>query len=67
MSDETYRIVRGYFNTKVPKEIIEEGLSLEEARDHCQDPETSSSTCTSKEGCARTEEFGPWFDRYEEE
>lgn len=62
MSDTTYKIVRCYQNH--PSEVIETGLSLEEAKEHCQDPETSSLTCESFEGIQHTAEFGPWFDSF---
>ena len=41
---DTYKIVRKFF--KGEDEVIETGLTLEEAQEHCQDPETSSKTCT---------------------
>lgn len=63
----SYNVARMYFNDEYPTEIIKRGLTLEEARKHCRDPETSSSTCTEPEGKARTEERGSWFDGYEEE
>lgn len=63
----TYEIVRFCQNLKQENEVIDTGLSLEEAKEHCQDPETSSSTCTSEEGLARTEEFGDWFEGFREE
>ena len=44
--------------------IIKRGLTLEEARKHCSDPETSSMTCTNRTGINRTKNFGPWFDGY---
>ena len=59
-----YRIVRNYFNGR-PR-LIRTGLTLEEAKRHCQDPETSSSTCKGKVGKARTRRMGPWFDSYTE-
>jgi len=59
-----YKIVRMYF--KGGSRIIKRGLTLEEARNHCSDPETSSSTCTKREGINRTRNFGPWFDGYTE-
>lgn len=62
-----YKIVRMYFNsTRWPRRTIATGLTLEEAQKHCQDPETSSSTCTNAIGRKRTRERGPWFDGYRE-
>lgn len=63
----TYKIVRKYRDDREGSELIDENLTLEEAQQHCQDPETSSRTCTTKEGKARTEARGPWFDCYYEE
>lgn len=62
---DTYRIVRMYF--KGGKRTIVSGLTLEEAQEHCSDKETSSRTCTSSAGLARTRRKGPWFDGYEKE
>jgi hypothetical protein len=62
---ETYKIVRHFF--KQENEVIKTGLTLEEAQEHCSDPETSSRTCTKRAGLRRTEERGPWFDGYAEE
>lgn len=62
----TYRTIRMFFND-YDTEVIEEGLTLEEAQAHCHDPETSSSTATGEEEVALTQERGPWFDGYEEE
>lgn len=63
----TYAITRMYFRDDVDNEVVATGLTLDEAQAWCRDPETSSSTATSPEGVARTEEFGPWFDGYDEE
>ena len=62
---ERYKIVRMYF--KGGRRTIETGLTLEQAQAHCQDPETSSSTCTSSKKKAITKRMGPWFDGYESE
>jgi len=62
----TYKIVRKYFKGH-PSETLDTGLSLEEARAHCSDPETSSSTCTTLAGLQRTEDMGPWMDVYYKE
>jgi len=63
----TYKIIRFYADESVPSEVIEHGLTLQEAQTHCNDPETSSSTATDESAVARTLEFGPWFDGYDEE
>lgn len=56
----TYKIVRSFF--RGGSETIKEGLTLEEAREHCRDPETSSRTASMGENGR-----GPWFDGYDEE
>ena len=55
----TYSITRHYFNKE--NKTTQTGLTLEEAREHCNDPETSSHTASDP--C----ESGRWFDGYEEE
>ena len=51
MSDDaTYSIVR--FKFAGENEVIEEGLTLEEAQEHCQSPDTRGDG---------------WFDGYREE
>lgn len=66
MSDERrYEVVRFFFGQG--GEVIASGLTLEEAQEHCNDPETSSRTCTSEAGLQLTRERGQWFDGYREE
>ena len=60
-----YTIVRFYQNHG--SEEIKTGLTLEEAREHCNDTETSSKTCEEADNVSRTETMGPWFDGYREE
>lgn len=60
-----YTITRFYAN-RDPK-VLRRNVTLEEAQAHCKDPETSSTTCTSKENHEHTEHFGPWFDGYDKE
>ena len=49
-----YKIIRFYAPTERREEVvIRTGLTLEEAREHCNDPETR--------------EEGKWFDGYREE
>lgn len=62
---KTYRVVRYYF--KGGKRVIDRGLPLEEVQTYCRNPETSSRTCRSAAGKARTRHAGAWFDGYEEE
>ena len=62
---KSYAVVRHFFNGE--RETIKTGLSEEDAMDHCLDPETSSSTCTTPEAIAICKEHGPWFDGYTEE
>ncbi len=59
-----YTIIRNYFHKSGHGRIIARGLSLEQAQTWCHDPETSSSTCKSKVGKARTRRIGAWFDSY---
>ena len=64
----TYKIVRFYRDDEeLNRTVVTRGLTLEQARAHCNDPETSSSTATSAEAVARTKAHGPWFDGYEED
>jgi hypothetical protein len=60
---DTYKILRCYAEGH-PKEIIATGLTLEEAQEHCNNPETSSRTCKSSEGKRRTRQKGEWFDAF---
>lgn len=62
----TYSIVRMFQNDH-NDEIIKEGLTLEEAKTYCRDPQSSSKSCTTKEGMALTESMGPWFCGFQEE
>lgn len=62
----TYRVIRMYRDLD-KREVVAEGLTQQEAQEHCRSKQTSSSTCTDAEGAERTDKFGPWFDGYEEE
>lgn len=70
-----YKIVRFYEDDKMrggrallgaPHNgmTIKDGLTLEEAQEHCDDPETRSSTCSDD---THEQQYGPWFDGYTEE
>ncbi len=60
-----YKIVRMYFNERIPKRTIRTGLTLAEAQAHCRDSEASSSTCMKAAGKARTRKLGSWMDGYQ--
>ncbi len=63
-----YEIIRMYSDNRGCD--VRRGLSdltLEEAQEHCNDPETSSKTCYSQ---ADTDQYGEgvsWFDGYREQ
>lgn len=62
--EQLYQIVRFYEDDDW--EVILTGLTLAEARAHCNDPETSSRTATSPEALAHTAERDQqWFDGFE--
>lgn len=63
MEKETYKVVR-HFRDSNRKFVIKTGLTLALAQEHCNDPETSSTTCTQENGKRRTRRSGPWFDGY---
>lgn len=60
---DNYKIVRHYLNGG--RRVLLRGLSLKEAQEHCNNPETSSKTATSYNAARCTERNGPWFDGYE--
>lgn len=57
-----YKIIRYFFTGR--RITVRTGLTLEQAQAHCNDPETSSQTCTTTEGKRRTKKHGRWFDGY---
>ena len=63
---DTYKIVRFYFNGS-KRTTVATGLTLEQAQEHCKDPESSWKTCTKAAGKRRTKQRGPWFDGYYKE
>lgn len=63
----TYKIVRMFRDVERRDHYVARGLTLEEAQAHCNDPETSSSTCTNATAKRRTKLYGPWFDGWTEE
>ena len=62
----SYNVVRFYRDAGIRRRIIQRGVTLAEAQAHCSDPDTSSSTCSTKVGRDRTRRVGAWFDGYED-
>ncbi len=62
-TEKTYRVYR-YFQRSGRRYTVATGQTLALAQAHCNDPETSSQTCTKPAGKRRTRERGPWFDGY---
>ncbi len=56
------KIVRFFPNSK--SYTIDPRTNLYAAKRHCDDPESSSRTATSKAGKARTRKHGSWFDGF---
>lgn len=64
MTMTTYKIIRFHYWPEPGQPIMQTGLTLDEAKAHCADPESSSKTCTLPELIAYTEREGPWFDGF---
>lgn len=65
MSDR-YKVV--LYKQSGGKRTVQAGLTLEQAQKICNDPETSSQTCTKAAGKARTRRLGcEWFYGYTKE
>jgi len=50
-----------------PRDAVIAGLTLEQARAHCRNKNTSSRTAISASAKAITEKLGSWTDFYEKE
>lgn len=61
---EKYKIIRFYSEAYPNRRTIKTGLTLEGAKEHCSNPETSSRTCTGYKARMRTERMGQWFDGF---
>ena len=64
--NKTYRVVRNYFEGH-PSKVLARGKTLNQVQTWCSDPDTSSSGTISEAGKKHTEQYGAWFDGYEEE
>ena len=66
MAEQKFKIERSFFEG-YPDKTIKRGLTEEDARAWCNDPETSSATCKSKKAQAIFAKYGEWFDGYTED
>jgi hypothetical protein len=61
-----FQIIRYHQDSDIESIVLKTVGTLEQAQEHCNDPETSSRTCTSRQATTYTEHNGPWFDGYRE-
>tara|TARA_R110002096_G_scaffold416485_2_gene619010 strand:- start:636 stop:830 length:195 start_codon:yes stop_codon:yes gene_type:complete len=61
----SYKIIRMYKEENINNRTIKTGLTLAQAQKHCNDVETSSSTCKKAVNIKRTDIYGQWFDGFE--
>lgn len=64
---ETYKTIRFYRDSPKLNCVVLTGLTLEQAKQHCSKPETSSSTATSEWANQHTRLFGDWFEGFTNE
>lgn len=70
----TYKIVRFYQDDRRPR-VIKRGLTESQAKQHCNDPETSSHTASRPAGCngdqalidSWNSKLKHWFDGFAKE
>lgn len=53
--EKIYEAVRFYQHPDRKPKVLRKGLTLEEAREYCDDPELSSMTAQSPKGCGSDE------------
>jgi hypothetical protein len=62
--------IRRFFLNEAPGgglyEVVGHVETREEAKEHCSDPQTSSRTATDPDLVKLTEQFGAWFDGFQE-
>jgi len=65
----TYKITRQYFEDEIPNEVLDKGLTKAEAREHCKNTETCSSTCSeaTKQDELKRSGSKQWRDGYDTE
>jgi hypothetical protein len=61
-----FQIIRYHQDSDIESIVLKTVGTLEQAQEHCNDPETSSRTCREPAACDYTEIYGSWFDGYRE-
>lgn len=61
---DNYAVVRFYADLDIEAETLATGVSLAEAREWCEDDESSSATAKSPEAVRLTKNYGDWFIGY---
>ena len=64
LKNNRYKIIRMFKDENISNKTIKTGLTLKQAQKHCNDVETSSSTCKEPVSVRITDKFGHWFDGY---
>lgn len=64
---ETYKTIRFYRDMPERNCVVLTGLTLEQAKRRCSNPETSSSTAMSEWATRHTEIHGDWFEGFTKE
>ena len=59
-----YNVIRFFADACIDNQMVRRNLTLAQAQAHCKNPETSSRTCSTREGTERTRKHGDWFDGY---
>jgi len=62
-----YVIIRKFHKTPGQNMIIKRGVSLQDAKAHCTNPEACSKTAADLTAHILTRHFGPWSDSYQQD
>lgn len=62
-----FTIVRKHEDLQIVDKILEEGVSWDDVKKHCNNLEASSKTCKDAVNIEYTKKHGDWFDSFYEE
>lgn len=63
MKYQKFKIVRSFYLTGKER-VIKRNVSFSDALAHIRNPETASTTATTKRLVNYTKRVGPWYDKY---